>query len=530
MNNIVLVGFMGSGKTVVGERLAQRMGRHFIDLDESIVRDAGRSIAQIFAEEGEPGFREREARGLDRALQHDGAVIAAGGGAPLRDSNWRQMRQCSCVVALTAEPAELARRLNGSNGRPLLQPDVPSAIKSLLPGRLSRYLEADLVVPTDGKAPAEVVEEIAVRLPAAPVDRIRIAVPDAAHDAIVGSRLAGLAAAHLRRLSPSDPVLIISDAAIAAKHATGLTEAMAATGLTARLHLVPSGEPAKELPVLAGIYDALGSAGVDRDGVLVALGGGTVGDVAGFAAATWLRGIRYLQMPTTLLAMVDSSIGGKTAINLAAGKNLAGAVHHPTAVFCDLDYLATLADEDFRASLAEVIKTALIADAGFVAWLGGNLPSLLRREPQTLRQAISRSIAIKAGIVATDPQERGDRALLNYGHTVGHALERAVGFGKLRHGVAVAWGMEVAARISLLTQTCAPEAAAAQHALLDAAGLLSSRPVVRRSDLMEAMRHDKKSRSGELRWVLLLEAGRATYGQAVDPAVVDTALSEVLGL
>jgi shikimate kinase/3-dehydroquinate synthase len=530
VNNIVLVGFMGSGKTTVGEKLAARMGRPFIDLDEEIARDAGRSIAEIFAKEGETGFRDRETRGLTGALKRDGAVIAAGGGAPLRDVNWRDMREAGCVVALTAEPAELARRLNGSNGRPLLRPDVPSGITALLPSRISRYLEADLVVPTDGKAPAEVVEEIEARLPAAAVERIEIAVPDAAHDAVVGSRLGGLVASHLRRLKVSGPVVIVSDAGIAAAYAPALTEAIGATGLGVRAHLVPSGEAAKELSVLAGIYDALALAGVDRDGVLIALGGGTVGDVAGFAAATWLRGIRYVQMPTSLLAMVDSSIGGKTAINLPAGKNLAGAVHHPTAVFCDLDYLATLPEEDFRASLAEVIKAALIADADFVDWLATNVPMLLRRQPEALRQAISHSIAIKAQIVARDPNECGERALLNYGHTVAHALERATGFGALRHGVAVAWGLEVASRISSLTGSCTPKAAATQHALLEAVGLLASRPRVDRADLMAAMRHDKKARSGELRWVLLRDTGSATYGQRVDPAIVDTALSEVLGL
>jgi shikimate kinase / 3-dehydroquinate synthase len=530
VNNIVLVGFMGSGKTTVGERLAERMGRRFIDLDQEIARDAGRSIAEIFAQEGETGFRERETRGLEQVLKEDGAVIAAGGGAPLRDSNWRDIRERGCVVALTAEPAELARRLNGSHGRPLLRPDPRSAIGSLLPSRMSRYLEADLVVPTDGKAPAQVAAEIESQLPAASIERIPVAVPGAAHDAVVGTRLSGLVASHLRRLNPSGPALIVSDAVVAASHAAALTDAIEAIGLAVRLHLVPAGEAAKELAVLAGIYDSLGSAGVDRDGALLALGGGTVGDVAGFAAATWLRGIRYVQMPTTLLAMVDSSIGGKTAINLAAGKNLAGAVHQPTAVFCDLNYLATLPDDDYQASLAEVIKTALIADAAFVAWLATNLPPLLRREPGVLRDAVSRSIAIKADIVTRDPQERGERALLNYGHTVGHALERAAGFGALRHGVAVAWGMEVAARISVLTGACAPEVVARQSSLLRAAGLLTAAPSVDRADLLRAMRHDKKSRSGQLRWVLLRDAGRAVYGQQVEPAVVDAALSEVLGI
>jgi 3-dehydroquinate synthase len=320
----------------------------------------------------------------------------------------------------------------------------------------------------------------------------------------------------------------VTDNVVAERHAQPLIDAIASDGIPAQLHLVPAGEAAKELAVLGGIYDALAAACVDRQGALIALGGGTVGDVAGFAAATWMRGIRYVQMPTTLLAMVDSSIGGKTAINLPAGKNLAGAVHQPAAIFCDLAYLATLPDEEYRASLAEVIKAAVIADRSFVDWLLTNLPGVLRRKPSAVREAVGRAIAIKAAVVAQDPEEIGARAILNYGHTVGHALERAAGFGRLRHGEAVAWGMEVAAQISVRTGVCAPESVTVQHSLLRDAGLLADRPAVAHADLIEAMRHDKKSRAGELRWVLLREIGRAEYGQSVEPSVVEAALAEVL--
>jgi len=291
---------------------------------------------------------------------------------------------------------------------------------------------------------------------------------------------------------------------------------------------VPPGEAAKTLAVLSGIYEALAAAGVGRRGALIALGGGSVGDVAGFAAATWMRGISYVQMPTTLLAMVDSSIGGKTAINLPAGKNLAGAVHQPVAIFCDLDYLATLPDEEYRSGLAEIIKAALIAERSFADWLSANISAVLTRNPAAVREAVARAIAIKAAVVANDPSETGERAILNYGHTVGHALERAVGYGKIRHGQAVAWGMEVAARISLLVGVGTPQTVEAQHALLRDAGLLADRPAVPHAKLIDAMRHDKKSHSGEPRWVLLREVGRADYGQRVDPSIVRAALAEVL--
>ena len=530
MNNVVLVGFMGSGKSTVGRMLAERTNRPFIDLDEDITADAGRSISEIFAVEGEGGFRQREAYRLRRALNKQEIILAVGGGAPLPEDNWRQMRDGNCVVSLMAAPAELARRLNGSKGRPLLEPDVPSAIASLLPNRIDRYAAADLVIGTDGRKPAEVAVDIQSRLPRGGVHRMTIDVPGASHELTVGRHLQGLVAETVRRLAPSQPIAIISDRVIQREHLKPLVDALAALDIKAVPVSIPSGEPAKELESLTAIYSEFAKIGLDRQGCLIALGGGTVGDVAGFAAATWMRGIRYVQVPTTLLAMVDSSIGGKTAINLPAGKNLAGAVYQPAAIFSDIDYLDSLPNEEYRAALAEVIKAGMIADRSFVEWLTANLAPLLSREPSVLYEAVHRAIKIKAEVVARDPYERGDRAILNYGHTLGHALERAAGYGTFRHGEAVAWGMEVAARISVMAGTCQAEAVTVQHRLLLRAGLLEGRPAVNPPDLLNAMQHDKKARAGKPRWVLLTEVGRAEHGCEVDDAIVWMALKEVLGL
>ena len=420
--------------------------------------------------------------------------------------------------------------MNGSEGRPLLQPDAPSAIAALLPSRISRYLEADLVVRTDGREPVAVAAHIADSLPSSGLQRIPLDVPGAAHEIVIGSHLGHMVASTVQRLANTAHAVVISDTQVAARHAAPLMATLSSAGIPATLHTVPHGEMAKEMAVLSGIYDALGSAGVDRQGMLLVLGGGTVGDVAGFAAATWMRGTRYIQVPTTLLAMVDSSIGGKTGINLPSGKNMIGAVHQPSAVFCDLDYLATLPDADYRASLAEIIKAALVADRAFVRWLWHNLPALLGRDIALIGEAVARAVRIKASIVVRDPDERNERAILNYGHTVGHALERALGYGQVRHGEAVAWGMEVASRISLLNGTGSDHAVRIQHELLDQAELLQNRPVVGRADLLAALRHDKKSQSGEPRWVLLRELGRADYGVQVDPKTVSTALAEVLSI
>jgi len=530
LNNVVLVGFMGSGKSTVGRMLAERTNRSFVDLDDDIAADAGRSISEIFADEGEAGFRQREAHSLRRALNKRDIIVAAGGGAPLPDENWRQMRDGNCVVSLMAEPAELARRLNGSNSRPLLQPDVPSAIATLLPYRVGRYGAADLVIGTDGRKPLDVAYDIESRLPRGGVHRMTVEVPGASHEVTLGRRLPGLVAQTVKRMAPSQPVVIVSDWVIMRQYLRPLEDALRSLDISATSVSVRSGEPAKELEALAAIYVELGKIGVDRQGCVIALGGGTVGDVAGFAAATWMRGIRYIQMPTTLLAMIDSSIGGKTAINLPAGKNLVGAVRQPAAIFSDIEYLDSLPNEEYRAALAEVVKAGMIVDRRFVEWLAANIAGLLQRDNDNIDEAIRWATRIKTDVVARDPDETGERAVLNYGHTVGHALERAAGYGKVRHGEAVAWGMEVAARISVMTGTCQPEDVTVQHTLLERAGLLARRPSVKPLDLLSAMQHDKKSRAGKPRWVLLREVGRAEYGCEVDDAIVWMALKEVLGI
>jgi len=528
MTNVVLIGFMGSGKSTVGHHLAERLGREFVDLDREIEADAGRAIETIFALEGEQQFREREQRALERVLQRQGVVVAAGGGAPLRDANWRLMRSKGTVVALTAEPAELARRLDGGGGRPLLQPDTKSAIASLLPERLPRYQSADLVVATDGCRPEDVAHRIAQALPMVDLDRVSIAVPAGEHEVTLGWNLRRLMASSVREMHPSGCVLLVSDPNVAAIHARPLQDALSEAGVPTALHLVPAGEAAKTLAVLDQLYAELAHVGVDRAGIVVALGGGTVGDVTGFAAATWMRGIRWVQVPTTLLAMVDSSIGGKTGVNLSAGKNLVGAVHQPAAIFTDLAYLQTLPDGDYRASLAEVIKAAIIADREFGDWLHANMAALLLRDHVAIQHAVKRAIQIKAEVVEQDPRETGIRAILNYGHTVAHALERASGYGAVRHGDAVAWGMQVAARLSVLSGRCDEVTLSYQARLLEAAGLLETRPAVSSSALADAFAHDKKARGGRPRWVLLREIGKAEYGCELEPPLVEQAVREVL--
>jgi len=284
--------------------------------------------------------------------------------------------------------------------------------------------------------------------------------------------------------------------------------------------VLPAGESAKTLDNAARVLDALARLGASRDAAVVALGGGVVGDLAGFAAATWMRGIDFVQLPTTLLAMVDSSVGGKTGVNLAAGKNLVGAFHQPRAVFIDTATLATLPQREYAAGLAEVVKYGAIGDAAFFAWLEANADALNARDEDALAEAIAFSCRCKAGVVARDEREEGERALLNFGHTFGHALEAEQGYGALLHGEAVAIGMVLAASLSSRLGRAPAEDTERLLHLLSRFGLPVEPPRAEPDALLARMRLDKKNVSGRLRLILWRGIGNAEIVPDVDDAAV----------
>jgi len=268
---------------------------------------------------------------------------------------------------------------------------------------------------------------------------------------------------------------------------------------------LPDGEAYKTLETIEDILDTLAEGGANRDTTIVALGGGVVGDIAGFAAACYMRGVDFIQVPTTLLAQVDSSVGGKTGVNHASGKNLIGAFHQPRAVLIDTDTLKTLSDRELKAGLAEVIKYGAVVDAEFFAWLEDNIEALISRDPEALADAIQRCCQLKAAIVAEDEREGGRRAILNFGHTFGHAIERCQGYGEWLHGEAVAAGMVMAARLG----ACDEGVARRIETLLERAGLPTKPPAIPASDLRAAMGMDKKVQRKQLRFVLLRTLGEA---------------------
>jgi len=287
---------------------------------------------------------------------------------------------------------------------------------------------------------------------------------------------------------------------------------------------VPDGEQAKSWKVLESVFDALLAARCGRDTLLVALGGGVVGDLAGFAAAVYQRGIPFLQVPTTLLAQVDSSVGGKTAINHARGKNMVGAFHQPLAVISDVATLDTLPERELRAGLAEVVKHALALDLAFVEWLEANIPKLLHRDREALIYAIRRCCELKARIVAADEREAGVRALLNLGHTFGHAIEAGAGYGAWLHGEAIAAGMVMAAQLSKNLGLIGDSEVSRVSSLLGRAGLPTRGPALAPERLMELMAGDKKAVQGKLRFVVLEALGRATLRGGVEDERVRQAI------
>ncbi|MFQ3595352.1 MAG: 3-dehydroquinate synthase [Sphingomonadaceae bacterium] len=348
----------------------------------------------------------------------------------------------------------------------------------------------------------------------------------------IGAGLLAEAGQRARALVPGlARVPVVTDETVADLHLPALARSMAEAGIQVEPIVVPPGEAAKTFAWAERVTDALIAGQVSRSGLVVALGGGCVGDLAGFAAGITKRGVPFVQIPTTLLAMVDSSVGGKTAINTAAGKNLVGAFHQPAAVWADPELLGTLPNRELRAGYAEIVKYGLINDAAFFAWLETHGPALLARDPDRLVEAIATSVAAKAAIVAADEEERADiRALLNLGHTFGHALEAEAGFSDaLLHGEAVAIGMAQAFRFSA-RQGLAPPAHAEQVARhLEAAGLPTAWPAPA-DRLIAHMLHDKKKTEGGLPFILARGIGQAFVAHGVPLAEVRAFLAEEEGL
>ncbi len=502
----MLSGFMGAGKSTVGRRVAELAGVPFVDLDEAIVARAGKSIAAIFAESGEAAFRALEAEELGRALEAQGTqVLALGGGALLDPVRRRAILERAFVATLTAHPETLAQRTEGTL-RPLLEgaPDRTMRIRELCASRAGAYAEAHTTLATDGRT----VDELAEALLAAWA-RPTLAIPlgHRSYAVCFASGAPGIVAESARALAPS-AVFVVTDANVQPLWGKGLATALAGAGIPARTTVVLApGEEHKRLAAVEQALTAMVETGADRDALVIGHGGGVVTDIAGFAAATLFRGVRWLAVPTTLLAMVDASVGGKTGVDLGLAKNAVGAFHQPSGVVIDVAHVATETARAYTSGLAEVVKSACIGDPGLLALLEAETARVLARDPEVVEELSFRSVAVKAAIVARDELETGDRALLNFGHTVGHALEAEGGFTRLTHGEAVSLGMVAMLRAGQALGITAAAEAARVVALLGRLGLpvdLEAQPL---RAALQFVALDKKRRAGAVRAVLLRSVG-----------------------
>ncbi|MER5553377.1 3-dehydroquinate synthase [Streptomyces sp. NPDC002793] len=541
---IVLVGPMGVGKSTVGELLAERLGTTYRDTDADVVATAGKSIPDIFFDEGEERFRALERQAVLDAVDGHTGVLALGGGAVL-DAETRALLAGRPVVYLSMDVDEAVRRVGLNTARPLLAVNPRRQWRELMDARRPLYEEvAVATVATDARTPEEVAQAIieALELPeraGEPVPsgqektrmteqgttRIQIAGTAGTdpYEVLVGRQLLG----ELSKLigDRAKRVAVLHPEALA-ETGEAVREDLASQGYEAIAIQLPNAEEAKTVEVAAYCWKALGQTGFTRTDVIVGVGGGATTDVAGFVAASWLRGVRWIAVPTTVLAMVDAAVGGKTGINTAEGKNLVGAFHPPAGVLCDLAALDSLPVHDYVSGMAEIIKAGFIADPVIL--------DLVEADPQGARtpagphtaELIERSIRVKAEVVSSDLKESGLREILNYGHTLAHAIEKNERY-KWRHGAAVSVGMVFAAELGRLAGRLDDATADRHRAVLESVGL----PLTYRGDqwpkLLENMKVDKKSRGDLLRFIVLDGIGKPTVLEGPDPAVLLAAYGEV---
>ena len=540
--DIVLIGLPGSGKSVVGKRLAHRHGATFIDLDEAIELADGRSIPDIFGEDGEDAFRAMERAAIADLGPADTSaqvrrVIATGGGAVVDPRNRWSLYRGRLSVWLDGRPEVLAQRLRRSHHvRPLIIGRDPiGAIRDLTTRRERFYAAADLrvsgVAEVNGVVAA--VEE-RLREAAMPGDGVgttllRAATPIGRIVLGDGIASAGVDAA-LRRLEARRAILVSEPGAWAAV-GTGVAAELATLGWSIETISLPQGEAAKRLAVVETAASELARMRVERSEPIVAIGGGALGDAAGFLAATYLRGVPVIHVPTSLVAQIDSSIGGKTAVDLPEGKNLVGAFHQPAAIVIDVAALRTLPERERRAALGEAVKMAALGDERLFELLERDGPALAAGAADVFERGVAAELVercawAKVEIVLADERERaldGGRISLNLGHSLGHAFEAAAGYGELLHGEAVAYGLRAAARIGVAMGVTPPSRADRVGRLLDAVGLAREPLPYSIDTVLGHLAADKKHAAGHLRWVLPTADGVEIRSDVPDDLVSEAA-------
>lgn len=511
-DSIYLYGPSGSGKTSVGRLLAENLSLPFLDLDDAIENETGLSIPMIFEQEGESGFRSREAQALIRATK-TGGVIALGGGALTTQENRDLALASGTVIVLHADRDNLASRLAGDKvERPLLSGDSDDRLQAYLEQRAPHYASFSISVDTTDKTPQQVALKVRRLLGMYHLRAMASHIHPPYDLRICPKGLDSLGEMMAVRNLRS-PVVVGTDENVQSYYLTRALKSLEESDFITGMVTIPPGENFKTMATVTQLWQAFLSYRVERSSTVLALGGGVVGDLVGFAAATYLRGVPWVSIPTSLLAMVDAGLGGKTGADLPQGKNLVGAFHPPRLVLVDPELLTTLPQVEFINGMAEVVKHGVIGDPGLLLHCRKNISQFEQGE---LFELLNRAIAVKVGIIEEDPYEQGIRVVLNYGHTVGHGLELASGF-RLRHGEAVAIGMVVEAEIAEAIGLAENGLAQAIGDILQSLGLPISIPNrLHRDAITQAMRRDKKTAGNQLKFSLPVRIGKVEVGVEVN--------------
>ncbi len=543
MQRIFLTGLSGAGKSTVGRHVASLLNWDFIDTDDMLTERAGTPVGQALASYGEERFRQLESEALREAASRERVVIATGGGIVISEANRAFLREEGLAVYLrvSVETAwqriqEHLRAAGEPAYRPLVAgPDGQQRLRDLLTTRAAWYEQAPVHLTTDQLAPENAARQIIISALAGgqllAADSVRVSsnlrLGGVVSQAVIEWGSFCQLPAALQTITTQKRVFIVTDSSVGALYAEAVRNLLEAAELEPFIFTVPAGEGSKSFTCFQQIIDWLVEHHAERSEPLVALGGGVVGDLTGFVAASYRRGVPLVQVPTTLLAQIDSAIGGKTGINHAKGKNLIGAFYQPTLIFADPAVLLTLPERAYREGWAEIVKTGVILDAELFTLLEERLADLERRDAALLAQVVARCIRIKMDVVQGDERDDGLRNLLNYGHTFGHALETITDYGTWLHGEAVSIGMEVAGRIAVGHGLISEADLVRQRNLLQAIGLPIACPGVDGEAILRAMQNDKKVLAGRTRWILPTRIGQAQMYADVPLELVREAIAAV---